>query len=53
MVPVAGFESVQQSYLDALVAWGNSYYSSTTDYFSLAQLMISYAMIGGNFQKPI
>jgi hypothetical protein len=53
MVPVAGFESVQQAYLDALVQWGATYYASTTDYFALAQLMISYTMIGGHISKPI
>jgi hypothetical protein len=55
VVPVAGYESVQQSYLRKLVEWGASHYSTltTADYFPLSQLTFSYLLIAGKFTKPI
>lgn len=52
-VPVPGYEAVQQQYLEELIKWTIMRFGSNTEYFSLSQLMISFAIAGGIMPKPL
>jgi hypothetical protein len=48
-VPVDGYESVQRAFLKKFLQWGAEQFIENEVYFDLAQLIISYSLIGGLF----